>query len=113
MLPWLNLEKGDNNSGFEVSWMGSMDSIYTYWNKIQLCTRECELLPVNIMLTVVTYSVVFTIVFTLHWMYLQVRAMRVQFFLENASCHGLKLAQSLSIRVRDQPFHRTWLVPGA
>ncbi len=23
------------------------------------------------------------------------------------------LAQSLSIRVRDQPFHRTWLVPGA
>ena len=81
MLPWLNLEQGDNNSRFEVFWMTSKDNIDTYWSNVQHCTRECELLPVNKMLNVVTYSVVFTVVFTLHWMYLLVRAVRVLFFL--------------------------------
>ena len=81
MLPWLNLEQGDDNSRFEVFWMTSIDNIDTYWRNVQHCTRQCELLPVNKMLTVDTYSVLFTVVFTLHWMYLQVRAVRVQFFL--------------------------------
>ena len=43
----------------------------------------------NIVLSVVTYSVVFSVVCTLHWMYLQVRAVSAQFFCENSSCHGL------------------------
>ena len=79
MLPWLNLEQDDSNSGFEVFWMNSIDNIYTFWNNFQNCIRECELVLVDIMLTVVTYSVVFTVVSTLHCMYLQVIAVRVQF----------------------------------
>ena len=66
LLQWLNLEQDDNNSGFEVLWLNSIDTIYPYWNNLHLCTRECELPPVRIMLTAVTYSVVFTVVFTLH-----------------------------------------------
>ena len=66
--------------GAEVFWMNSIDNIYMYWNKLQHCARECELLPVNAMLTVVTYSVVLTVVFTLRWMYLRGRAVCVRFF---------------------------------